>query len=356
MTFLVESSSVEPLHVPLREPFVIASARVDATRAALVSVTLREGDRVETGIGEAAPLHPVTREDWPDLERTLSNRPLAGLVFERVEDLLASFPSDAPVARAGLETALLDAIARLRDTSVAALLGPAPYVTRLETDVTLPIAGAERMTELAREWRRQGFRCFKVKVGKSLDDDVRALRAVAAAVPDASFRLDANEGYTADEALELLAAIDGLLVECFEQPCRRDDLDGMAKVTRDGKTVVVADESVRTFADLDRVLAYRAASGVNLKLVKHGGPLAAYAIGRRARESGLAVMCGAMVETRLGLVAMAHVVAALRGAEFVDLDTAFLLAEEPFEGGWTVSGPVLETTLARGLDVRRIGR
>lgn len=355
VTFLVESVSVEPLHVPLREPFVIATARVDTTRAALVSVTLREGERVETGIGEAAPLHPVTREDWPDLERTLS-RPLAGLVFDRVEDLLAPFPADAPVARAGLETALLDAIARLRDTSVAALLGPPPYVTRLETDVTLPIAGAEHMTELARGWRARGFRCFKVKVGKDLDEDVRALRAVAAAVPDASFRLDANEGYDADQALALLAAIDGLLVECFEQPCRRDDLDGMAKVTREAKTIVVADESVRTFADLDRVLAHHAAGGVNLKLVKHGGPLAAHAIGRRARESGLAIMCGAMVETRLGLVAMAHVVAALRGAELVDLDTAFLLADEPFEGGWTVNGPVLETTLGRGLDVRRVRR
>lgn len=359
MGFLVESCAVEPLFVPLREPFVIANGRVDATRAALVSVTVREGDRVAAGLGEAAPLHPVTREDWPDLERVLSAVSLDGTPFEDVTALLAGFPADAPVARAGLETALLDAVARLRGVPVAALLAAGPYVTELQTDITLPIAGAEHMTTLATGWRAQGFRCFKVKVGKNLDDDVRALRAVAAAVPDASFRLDANEGFTADEALGLLRAIrakDGLLVECFEQPCRRDDLDGMAKVAREGQTVVVADESVRTFEDLERVLAHRAATGVNLKLVKHGGPLAAYAIGRRAREAGLAIMCGAMVETRLGLVAMAHVVAALRGAEFVDLDTAFLLADEPFAGGWTVDGPRLSTSLGRGLDVSRSGR
>jgi muconate cycloisomerase len=90
--------------------------------------------------------------------------------------------------------------------------------------------------------------------------------------------------------------------------------------------------------------------------VKHGGLRAAFALGRRAREAGLAIMCGAMVETRLGLVAMAHVVAALRGAQFVDLDTAFLLAEEPFEGGWTVKGARIETNVALGLDVRRAGR
>jgi len=352
--FTVESLSVEPLHVPLREPFVIASARVDTTRAALVSITLREGDRVATGLGEAAPLWPVTREDWPDLEPTLGG---LGLVGSKLEDA-TSLPAlgHSPVARAGLETAVLDAIARLRGVPVAALLGPAPYVTTLETDITLPIAGAEHMTELARGWRARGFRCFKVKVGKNLDDDVRALRAVGAAIPDASFRLDANEGFSADEALGLLAAVDGLVIECFEQPCDREDLDAMARVTRESKTIVVADESVRTFADLERVLAHRAAGGVNLKLVKHGGLLSAYAIGRRAREAGLAIMCGAMVETRLGLVAMAHVVAALRGAQFVDLDTAFLLGEERFEGGWTVNGPRIETNLAPGLDVRRAGR
>lgn len=357
MHFTVESFSVEPLHVPLREPFVIATARVDATRAALVRVTLRSGDRVATGLGEAAPLHPVTREDWPDLERVLSALPLVDRAFTELAEL--PMPEGAPVARAGLESALLDAMARISEVPVAALLaGPgAPLVSELYTDVTLPIAGAEHMTALARHWRAQGFDCFKVKVGKDLDDDVRALRAVAAAVPEATFRLDANEGFTADQALTLLDRVhDVCSVECFEQPCRRDDLEGMARVTREGRTAVVADESVRTLEDLERVLDRRAASGVNLKLVKHGGLLAAHAIGRRARLAGLSIMCGAMVETRLGLVAMGHVVAALGGADFVDLDTAFLLAEEPFEGGWSVDAPRLRLSLAHGLDVRRAGR
>jgi L-Ala-D/L-Glu epimerase len=76
------------------------------------------------------------------------------------------------------------------------------------------------------------------------------------------------------------------------------------------------------------------------------------------------VMCGAMVETRLGLTAMGHIVAALGGADYVDLDTAFLLADDPFEGGFSASqptspgssaspGPVLELSGGPGLDVRR---
>ena len=113
----------------------------------------------------------------------------------------------------------------------------------------------------------------------------------------------------------------------------------MAEVAARAPIPVVADESFRGPADLDRLLAARAAGAVNLKLTKLGGPLAALALARRARAEGLQLMAGAMVETRVGLLAMAHVVAALGGVDWVDLDTAFLLAHDPFEGGWQANGP-----------------
>lgn len=351
---ILESLEVEPLFVPLREPFVIASARMDATRAGLIRARV---DGIE-GLGESAPLPPVTREDWPDIEATVREiaPKLCGRSFKAseaaVNELLEPL-SLTPVARAGVETAILDALACSIGEPMAALFG-ARRLTPLVTDITLPIAEPSRMIELAREWRAQGFRSFKVKVGKVLEEDHRAIAGVHAAVPDATFRLDANEGFTADEAIALLRAItaEGAIVECFEQPCRRVDLEGMAKVRRDGGVPVIADEAVRSLDDLERVHSMGAASGVNLKLVKHGGPIAAYRIGRRARELGLTVMCGAMVETRLGLTAMAHVVSALGGADFVDLDTAFLLASDPFEGGFTAEGPTLTPTDGVGLDVR----
>ena len=127
----------------------------------------------------------------------------------------------------------------------------------------------------------------------------------------------------------------------------------MAAVTARSPVPVVADESFRGPADLDRLLAARAASGVNLKLGKLGGPLAALALGRRARAAGLHLMAGALVETRVGLLAMAHVVAALGGVDFVDLDTAFLLADDPFDGGWTARGPQIRLADAPGLGVAR---
>jgi L-alanine-DL-glutamate epimerase-like enolase superfamily enzyme len=258
----------------------------------------------------------------------------------------------APVARAGAECALLDAWARTAGKPLCTwLTGQAPR--QVTTDITLPIGEPSHMADLAESWNARGFDIFKVKIGKSLDDDIHALGLIAARVAGARFRLDANAGFTADQALRVLDACDrvSLDVECFEQPCARDDLLGMARVTAATDVPVIADESVRTLEDFERVIDARAASGVNLKLVKSGGLLSALAIGQRARELGMPIMCGGMVETRLGMTAMGHVVCALGGVEYADLDTAFLLASDPFKGGYEARGPVLSFGNMPGLGV-----
>ncbi|HEX3906231.1 MAG TPA: dipeptide epimerase [Polyangia bacterium] len=350
--------TVAPLTIPLREPFVIASGRLDATRAALVRATLEDDrGRRATGLGESAALPPVTREDQPELLQLIAAAAAGfrGAEIARTEDLDSLLAARLPgggVARAGVETAILDAAARLQDLPLYRALGGSD-APALFTDITLSISDPERMAAAASRHARDGFTCFKVKVGRDWRADCASLRAVAAAVPGARFRLDANAGFTAAEALALLdtALGDGLTIECYEQPCAAGDLAGMAEVTARASVPVVADESFRGPADLDRLVAARAAGAVNLKLTKLGGPLAALALGRRARAAGLGLMAGAMVETRVGLLAMAHVVAALGGVEWVDLDTAFLLAKDPYRGGWQVDGARIRLTDEPGLGV-----
>lgn len=362
----IERIERRPLSVPLIEPFTIATATVTATRAVLVEATLAGASAV--GIGEAAALPGVTSEDQPELLELVASAAsaLEGATMASVEELPARLLELVPrsaVARAGVEAALLDAWGRAAGVPVHVLLtgtdgggaARAPAAHRFVTDVTLPIAAPEHMSELATAWRARGFHVFKVKVGRDLDDDMRALAAIDAAVPGARFRLDANGGYDAQEAIELLEAVArrGLAVECFEQPCARADLDGMAEVARASAVPVVADESVRDADDLRRVIAARAASAINVKLAKTGSLVLGRQLAARARAEGLAVMCGAMVETRLGLTAMAHVVAALGGVDWVDLDTAMLLADDPFEGGYAMAGDEMRLTSGAGLDVAR---
>ncbi len=350
--------SAVPLEVPLAAPFVIATGRVDRTRAALVTAWLvDDAGREATGYGEAAALPPVTHEDLPDLLPALAAAG-ARLVGREVSSLFALGPlldellAGRPVARAGAESAILDAWARLRGVPVSGLLGPGT-TSLLVTDVTIPIARPAAMAGTAVAWRARGFTCFKVKVGKDRADDEAALTAIHEAVPDATFRLDANAGFTAHQALSLLDAVlaRGLVVECYEQPCGKHDLAGMAEVTAKSAVPVVADESVANTADLRRAHDQRAMHGVNLKLVKAGGLLEAYAVGALAQELGLRVMVGGMVETRLGLSAMAQVARALGGVDWVDLDTAFLLAEDPFTGGYRDDGPRLTVDAGPGLGI-----
>jgi L-alanine-DL-glutamate epimerase-like enolase superfamily enzyme len=356
--FVVESIAARPLSVPLIDPFVIASGRVDATRAVEVEVLVAWRGRRAIGLGEAACLPPVTREDQGDVLRALASLPGAG--FEgTTDDVSAAIASLGPVARAGVETAVLDALARIADVPVRELLldGGAPGVSAstLETDVTIAIADAERMAWLARDWFARGFRALKVKVGKDVDADVKALVAIATAAPGARLRVDANAGYSAREAIALASECmrRGVPVECWEQPCAEADLEGMAEVAAALDAPVIADESVKGLADVQRIVDGRCADGVNLKLAKSGGPLAALAIGRAARAAGLKVMIGGMVETRLGMTAAAHVACSLGGVDFVDLDTAWLLADDPYEGGYVADGPRYTMPDTPGLGLRR---
>lgn len=353
----IVSIDVRPLSVPLREPFVIASGRIDVTRAALVRVTAERHGREATGYGEAAALPPVTREDRDDFLQVLpeAGASIRGAVVHAPEDvpaLLDPHLASTPAARAGLECALLDVMARLEGVPLRRLLAPdrRPEST-LTTDITIPIGPAERMGVLARQWRAQGFECFKVKVGSGGQADRDGLAAIHAAAPDARIRLDANEGLSAAEALALLEDCEalGVAVELFEQPCRKDDLHGMAQVAAASAIPVIADESVATATDLGHVVDARAADGVNLKLAKSGGLLSALSIGGQARRAGLSVMVGGMVETRLGMSAMAQVAGALGGVRYVDLDTAWLLADDPFVGGYRERGPRYELLDAPGL-------
>jgi L-alanine-DL-glutamate epimerase-like enolase superfamily enzyme len=354
--FVVESIGARRLTVPLAEPFVIASGRVDATRAVEVEVRVSCMGWTSVGVGEAACLPPVTQEDQDDVLQAFAA--LEAEVSGTTDDVGAAMPPLGPVARAGLETAVLDALARIAHVPLRQLLAggePLASESTLETDVTIAIADPQTMASLARRWAERGFRSLKVKVGKDFDADVRALAAISQAVPEARLRVDANGGYSARQAIALAKECERqwIAVECWEQPCAADDLAGMAEVAAALDAPVIADESVKDLADVKRLAEGRCADGVNLKLAKSGGPLAALAIGRAARAAGLSVMVGGMVETRLGMTAAAHVACALGGVEFVDLDTAWLLTGDPYEGGYVAVGPRYTMPDTPGLAVTR---
>jgi L-alanine-DL-glutamate epimerase-like enolase superfamily enzyme len=351
----------QALEVPLIDPFVIATATMTHTRAALLEVRLRGSDgREARGWGEAATLYPVTHEDLPDLlvlaaacarELRRAERTLASP--EDCEALAAEVCQGSAVLAAALDCALLDALARLAGCDVRTLFGVPVEAREFESDVTIPIAETTELLRIAQSWYARGFRALKAKVGRDVEQETAGLVALASALPDVTLRLDANAGFSADAALHMMHEFRsrGVRVACFEQPCAREDLEGMARVCRDAAVDVVADESLRSEADLAALIEARAATSVNLKLVKLRSFGVAKRIGQRALEAGLGIMVGGMVETRVGMNAAAMLAASLREVRYADLDTAWLLADDRFLGGFHSDGPRLRVVPGLGFGV-----
>lgn len=333
---LVTRLQVEPLDIPLIEPFAIATGRVTSARNVLVRVTLADDS---VGLGEAAPFPPSGGETQETaLAAVEGMRPLleghdAASWRTLAARLAASFEHQA-TARAAVEVAVLDALTRSYGIPLYQFFGGAE--SAVETDISIPIESPSHMAALAGRYVARGAHTLKLKVGTDVEDDADRVLAVAEAAPDCDLILDGNQGYSPRDALDLLDALDSedLRPILFEQPVHRHDFAGLRYVAERARVPVAADESVHTAADALRIAQLGAVSVVNIKLMK-SGIVEALDIAAICRAAHIDLMVGAMMESRLGVAASAHFIAGLGGFTYVDLDTPMLLAEDPFTGGFT---------------------
>jgi len=185
------------------------------------------------------------------------------------------------------------------------------------TDITIPVCSSKEAGLLAVEYKTRGFQTIKIKVGGgSLKDDIDRLRAIRHSHPSCSLIVDANEGYKANEALEVLKQLhqSDLTPILFEQPVARDDWEGLHQVATEAfdrfGVLVAADESCRNMEDVTRIVKDKLAHVVNIKLCKMG-LLVALEVVAFVQQAGLGLMIGGMVETRIAMGFAAHLAAGL---------------------------------------------
>jgi len=332
--------SAYPLDVGLKAPFVIASARLDRVQNVAIRVDLADGSH---GWGEIPTLHPVTPENQAGafaaaqrIGDSLVGRDLSA--WRSILDDLSATGSDSPTVRAGLEMALFDALARSWRVPLYRLFGGAQ--AHVETDITIPICSREKARDLAAHYRAQGFSIIKTKVGLDVGDDVQRLTAIREGHPRCQLVLDANEGYSLHETLDVLRALRRLDLEpaLLEQPVPRDDWEAQAKLVREAGVPVAADESCRSTSDALRIAQHHLAHVINIKMAK-SGVAQALDIVAIARAAGLGLMIGGMIETRLAMGFSAHFAAGTGCFQWIDLDTPLLLSRDPVRGGYTADGP-----------------
>jgi L-alanine-DL-glutamate epimerase-like enolase superfamily enzyme len=338
----VRSVRVAALDIPLLEPFGISRGALDLAANVLVTVELADGTR---GYGEAAPFPAYNGETQAGALASLSraaNR-IEGRDAGGWREVAAEFRAlEGPAsgsALCALETALLDAHARSTGVPLWQFFGGAG--TELETDMTITTGTPSQARDAALLIRRRGIRIIKAKVGGpgGPDADLERIAAIAEAAPDSPLVLDGNAGISRAEASRLVKGLRslGITPALLEQWLPKDDLQGMRALGAESGWAVAADESVTTADDARRVARAGAAQVINIKLMK-AGVSEALEVAAVARDAGLGLMIGGNVESILAMTTSACFAAGLGGFAHADLDTPLFLAENPFQGGYSLEG------------------
>jgi L-alanine-DL-glutamate epimerase-like enolase superfamily enzyme len=345
---VLKKIEIRRLRARLTQPFRIALGQHDELDNVLLTLELADGT---PGYGEAAVATHITGETVDGtlavLKRTageLTGRDVSD--YLRISAEYGEKLKDFPCALAALETALLDALTRQWKMPLWKFFGPSPKLLR--TDMTVVIGNVRESEEVARQIYRRGMRAFKIKIGKDPDEDFERVLCVHRIARGRSLYLDANQAFDAKGILGFLKRLArrNIEPEVLEQPVPKDDWEGLAKVTRESKTTVLADESVRSLADAVRVVGDRAADGINIKLMKFG-LLRSREIARLASAAGLKLMVGCMMESALATGASAHLAAGLGGFDYIDLDTPFFIKDRIMKYSHLSSGGVYDLRKVR---------
>jgi len=338
----VASVRVAALDITLRAPFGISKGALEKASNVLVTVELADGT---LGYGEAAPFEAYNGETQAAAIKALS-RAAAWLPGRDAADWRAIAADSAAwgatgsgSAQCALETALIDATARRDGVPMWRLFGGVG--TELRTDMTVTTGSPAEAAEAARSIRERGIRVIKAKVGGQGGSkaDLERISAILEAAPGSPLVLDGNAAMDRAVAAELVKGLKarGVTPVLLEQWLPKHDLDGMRLLGAESGWTVAADESVANAGDATRVVAARAATVFNIKLMK-SGILEALKVVSIAREAGIGLMIGGNIESVLAMTVSACFAAGLGGFEFADLDTPFFMAENPFEGGYAVEG------------------
>jgi len=287
------------LRLPLREPFETSFGSIDSRLIFLVRV---EADGLD-GWGEVVaaeePFYSYETvgtsahviRDY--LAPAMMSRPLSGL-----EDLAARFAQfkGHNMAKAGLELAYVDLLAKSKDKSLSALIGGT--LDRVRVGVSLGIQPTlDKLLLRIERYLGLGYQRIKIKIKPGWDVDV--VEQVRKKYPSTMLSVDANSAYTLKDA-DHLRELDDFDLLMIEQPLEHDDLVDHAKLQAQLKTAICLDESITSFRRAQQALELESCRLINIKVGRVGGYSQALQIHDLCLSRGVPVWCGGMLESGIG--------------------------------------------------------
>jgi len=344
--------SADAVQIPFRAAFSHSLATRRSSASVIVKVT---SDCGAVGYGEGLPRAYVSGETLATCLAVTRQKLLPALTGQgfslaRPESLLAAIATLLPVAerrtntevvanaaRCAVEIAVADCLLQAAGLSFAEILPP--RTTQVVYSGVISSGNADRARQLAQRMQQLALPHIKIKVSQLQDEHkVRLVREIVG--KDVSLRLDANGSFDASGALAFLDRIADVGIDCFEQPVAAADIDGMATLRRRANVPIMADESVVTLGDAQRLIAADACDLFNLRLSKCGGIMPTLALAALARKHAIGYQLGCQVgESAILSAAGRHLAAHWGEVRFCEGSFAELLLSED----------VAEQSLAFGL-------
>jgi L-Ala-D/L-Glu epimerase len=316
--------------LPLRHTFTISRESITSQPTLIVELE-HEGQR---GYGEATSnqYYGFTIESMSQALGAVESEIAAStdvLVQDpaRFWDRLAPRLKDNPFAQCALDQAAYDLWGKLKGQKVYEAWG----LTTAKNPASNYTLGIDRIDVMVAKLAEfPDWPIYKIKLGTDRDIEiVRELRKHTAA----TFRVDANCGWTVDQTIANAPLLKDLGVQFIEQPLPADKWDDYRRLCKESALPIIADESCIVESDVARCAGLF--HGINIKLVKCGGLTPARRMIAQARQLGLQIMVGCMTESTVGISAIAQLLPLL---DYVDMDGAVLLAKDIAGGAKVIRG------------------
>jgi L-alanine-DL-glutamate epimerase-like enolase superfamily enzyme len=333
------------------EPFTIATGTMHFAQNVLIRAHTDTG---MTGLGECSAFPMIVGETQAtcyEMARDFAaiwKGKNAGDIVSRLADL-HQYTAGNYTIKSAFDMLLYDLAAKRVGQPLYQFLGGKKR--KIETDITIGIDTPENMAKSAVRYQERGFQIIKVKLGKTPHQDIECIKYIRKAISsETEIRIDANQGWTFEEALYTLKELAPYNISFCEQPMRTYNDELLPRLCELSPISIMADESVYTHWDVDRIIRNKAAKYINIKLSKSGGIHEALQINQVAEQAGVQCMLGSMLESRLALTANVHFAMATPNIAFFDLDTCLLgQLADPVTGGFQYQGMELIITDEPGI-------
>ncbi len=259
----IHEITLRMVRLPLIRPYVLSYRTFTEFEPIIVQVRDSDG-RIGWGEGHISPGSSVeTREGGWKFCRERA----AAIIGKNSREAKAIISANVGVSKVAA-TALLTAIEMIEDHPLL----------KIDREVRLPLLtpfNSSKPDEIRAEVERrieEGFRTFKIKVGKDPADDLKRVHMIQRAIDGrATMRIDANRAFSEVDACSFASSLDPSGVELFEQPCRAEDWDANAHVAKVSTVPVMLDEPICELADVKRASTIPNIGFCKLKLKRFGG-------------------------------------------------------------------------------------